>query len=113
MKYDKLKQKWFLEKLERKRRSEEMMSTVISKGMPLFRSFGLHKVVLFGSVVDGRSGEDSDIDIFVLPLSGDQYWSLRHELEQALDHPVDLYTQDDDYRFVKKILQRGEVIYEI
>ena len=113
MRYDKLKKKWLLEKLERERISKEMKSAVISKGMPLFKEFGLRKVVLFGSVVDRRSGENSDIDILAIPLSGDRYWSFRHELEEALGYPLDLYTQDDDDRFVKKILERGEVVYEV
>lgn len=55
MDYDKLKKRWFLEELARKKISDEMKSSVISKGIPLFKRFGIHKVVLFGSVIDGRS----------------------------------------------------------
>lgn len=113
MDYDKLKKRWFLEKLERKRISDEIKSSVISKGIPLFKRFGIHKVVLFGSVIDGRSGKNSDIDILVIPLSGDRYWPFRHELEQSLGYPLDLYTQDDDNKFIEKILERGDVIYEV
>lgn len=108
-----MKTKWFLGKLVREKTSERLRCEVISKGMPLFVKFGIKKVVLFGSVVDGRAGEASDIDILVLPLSSDQYWQCRHELEQVVNYPVDLYTQDDDQKFVSKILTRGEVIYEV
>ena len=113
MKYDRLKQKWFLEELERRRHSREMRSAIISRCTSLFRRFGLDKVILFGSVAEGRIRENSDIDILAFPLSADRYWLCRHELEQAIEYPVDLYTQDDDPKFVKKILERGEVIYEI
>ena len=108
-----MKKKWLLGKLVREKTSERLRSEVISKGMPLFIKFGVKKVVLFGSVVDGRARETSDIDILVMPLSNDQYWQCRHELEQAVNYPVDLYTQDDDQKFVSKILARGEVIYEV
>jgi predicted nucleotidyltransferase len=113
MDYAKLKKRWLSDKLGRRKISEGLRSEVISKGMPLFIKFGVKKVVLFGSVVDGRAGEASDIDILVLPLPNDQYWQCRHELEQAVNYPIDLYTQDDDQKFVSKILARGEVIYEV
>ena len=113
MDYAKLKKRWLSNKLERREISEGLRSEVISKGMPLFIKFGIKKVVLFGSVVDRRARETSDIDILVLPLSSDQYWQCRHELEQAVNYPVDLYTQDDDQKFVSKVLTRGEVIYEV
>jgi len=113
MNYKKLKKRWLSGKLERRKISKGLRSDVISKGMPLFIKFGVKKVVLFGSVVDGRAGEASDIDILVLPLSNDQYWQCRHELEQVINYPVDLYTQDDDQKFVSKVLARGEVIYEV
>jgi len=113
MNYKKLKKRWLSDKLERRKISEGLRSEVISKGMSLFIKFGVEKVVLFGSVVDERAGEASDIDILVMPLSNDQYWQCRHELEQVINYPVDLYTQDDDQKFVSKVLARGEVIYEV
>lgn len=112
MKYSKLKQKWLLERAERKKRAEKMISAVVEKGKPVFKKFGFNKVILFGSIVNGRSSETSDVDIIVLNLRKDQYWECRHELEQSIGFPVDLYTQDDDIKFVDKILTRGKVIYE-
>ncbi len=70
-------------------------------------------MVLFGSAAENRSRTDSDIDLFVRPLKGDNYWDFIRELEDALDLPVDVYTDTDDEIFVKKILERGEVIYKI
>jgi len=113
MDYAKLKKRWLSDKLERRKISEGLRSELILKGMPLFIKFGIKKVVLFGSVVDKRDGEASDIDILVMPLSNDQYWQCRYELEQVINYPVDLYTQDDDQKFVSKILTRGEIIYEV
>ena len=113
MDYVKLKKRWLSDQLERKKISEGLRSEVTSKCMPLFIKFGVKKAVLFGSVVEERAGESSDIDILVLPLPNNQYWRCRHELGQAVNYPVDLYTQDDDQKFVSKILALGEVIYEV
>ncbi len=113
MKYNKLKQKWLLERIERKMQAEKIMSTVIEKGKPIFKKFALNKVILFGSVLNGRSSETSDVDILVFLLQKDQYWECRHELEQSIGFPIDLYTQDDDIKFVNKIVSRGKVVYEI
>ena len=55
MKYSKLKQKWLLERAERKKRAEKMISAVVEKGKPIFKKFGFNKVILFGSIVNGRS----------------------------------------------------------
>lgn len=68
---------------------------------------------MFGSVTEERCCNSSDVDILVLPLNKDQYWECLRELEESMEFPVDLYTQDDDVKFVSKILARGKVVYEI
>jgi predicted nucleotidyltransferase len=70
-------------------------------------------VVLFGSTTENRSRPDSDIDLFVQPLAGVDYWDFIRELEDTVGFLVDVYTDTDDEVFVKKILERGDVIYEI
>lgn len=111
--YKKLKEKWKRERLAKEKQAKKMKTVLLKKGVPVFKRFGIQKVVLFGSVADNRSGERSDIDLLVIPLSAESFWNCRRELEQELDFPIDLYTQDDDQTFINKILQRGEVIYEV
>lgn len=113
MTFDKLKEKWDSQKRERESRSRQLKLSLIKKGTPLFKKYGIKKAVLFGSVKDERLTENSDIDILVMPLSAGQFWAFRHELEEALDFPVDLYTESDDHEFVEKILERGETVYEV
>ena len=55
---------------------------------------------------------DKMVPIFVRPLPGDDYWDFIRELADTVGIPVDVYTDTDDAVFVKKILERGEVIYE-
>ena len=53
-------------------------------------------MVLFGSAAENRSRPDSDIDLFVRLLHGDNYWDFIRELEDTLELPVDVYTDTDD-----------------
>ena len=38
---------------------------------------------------------------------------FRHELEEAVDLPIDLYTDLDDPILVENITSRGEIYYEV
>jgi predicted nucleotidyltransferase len=111
MPFEKLKTRWRLEAQEQKREAEARLAA-LSRAKPLFERFGVRKAVLFGSVATGRSRAGSDIDLLVLPLAAAQYWDFKRELEEILDFPVDLHSQDDDPGFVEKVLRRGEVVYE-
>ena len=113
MKFDKLKQRWERDRIRWQEGSALRQKLLRENARPIFKKFRISKVVLFGSTAENRSRTDSDIDLFVRPLKGDNYWDFKRELEDALDLPVDVYTDTDDEIFVKKILERGEVIYEI
>jgi predicted nucleotidyltransferase len=70
-------------------------------------------VYLFGSVAAGTAGPRSDIDMLAMPVAAEAFWCLRRDLEAALGQRLDLYTQRDDPEFVRKIMERGELIYEV
>jgi len=78
----------------------------------ILKKFGVKKAYLFGSTVRKFCSADSDIDLYVEDLTGEMYWELWRMLEEATGHSIDLYCQSDDSVFVKKIKERGEVIYE-
>ena len=61
----------------------------------MFKKYSTCKVIVFGSVAEGANTENSDIDILVVSLKNNQYWDLRYELEEAVDLPIDLYTDTD------------------
>ena len=113
MKFDKLKQRWERDRIRREADSELRKKLLREKARPVFKKFHISKAVLFGSAAENRSHPDSDIDLFVSPLPGDDYWDFIRELADTVGIPVDVYTDTDDVVFVKKILERGEVIYEI
>ena len=98
---------------QRLQRACWMKQRLRTEGRKLFAKYRIQKVIVFGSVADNRCDHDSDLDILVLPLPAASYWDFRHELEEALGFAIDLYTQDDDPKFLEKIRARGETIYEV
>jgi len=112
MPYDKLKNKWIQSHKKGINIAEHRKTLLIAKGKPLFRKYGIDRAVLFGSVSGGYCRKHSDIDLFVHPLTADSFWEFRREIEDALEMPVDLYTDSDDPVFIQKVIARGEVIYD-
>ena len=110
--YEKLYQRWQTEVAESAGLAKKMKSALMNNAKPVFQKYNIQKVILFGSVQKGSVNSGSDIDLLAIHLSGNDYWKCRHDLEEIAGYPVDLYTQSDDPVFVKKIMERGEVIYE-
>jgi predicted nucleotidyltransferase len=111
--FAKLRARWQKERTERERWSAELRRRLIERGGPVLGAYGVREAWLFGSVADGKPRSDSDLDLLVMPIAVEHYWSLRRDLEDAVGRPLDLYTQDDDPIFVSKVKARGELIYEV
>ena len=111
--YEKLIERWSKEKERRKSRAVVYKKQLLKNGTPVFKRYNLRTVYLFGSVATGITRQDSDIDLYVSVLPADNYWRFRHELEEAVQLPIDLYTDSDDHTLVKKIIERGEKIYGV
>ena len=111
--YEKLIKRWSREKGDQKARAAVFKKRLLEKGTPVFKRYNLQVVYLFGSVASGKSRKNSDIDLYVSSLPADRYWQFRHELEDAVHLPIDLYTDSDDLKFIKKIIERGEKVYGV
>jgi predicted nucleotidyltransferase len=111
--FAKLQARWRRERAERAERSAELRRRVLERAGPVLRAYGVQEVWLFGSVATGTAQAHSDLDLLAAPVAVVDYWALRRDLEAALGHPVDLHTQDDDVQFVRKVRERGELIYEV
>jgi uncharacterized protein len=62
----------------------------------LRQKYGVHALVLFGSVARSMAKPDSDVDLLVTfaePATFDQYMNLKFYLEDILQAPVDLVTK--------------------
>ncbi len=93
--------------------SKEVKRRVVEEGKEIFKKYSIKKVVLFGSVLENRMCGGSDVDILVDPLPAEDFFTFQCVLEEKLDLPVDLHTMSEDRKFIEKILDRGEVIYEV
>lgn len=75
--------------------------------------FGVKSLALFGSVVRGEAGPDSDLDFLVEfegPATFDQYMNLKFFLEELLGRPVDLATRKALKPRLKPYVER-EAVY--
>jgi predicted nucleotidyltransferase len=93
--------------------SREVKRRLIEDGMQIFKKYKIKKVVLFGSVLENKMCAHSDVDILVDPLSAEHFFTFQCVLEEKLNLPVDLHTMNEDSKFIEKVLERGEVIYEV
>jgi predicted nucleotidyltransferase len=113
MAFEKFKKRRAFKREMQQIRSERLKTLLLERGVAVIKKFDIRKVIVFGSVADGVCDDRSDIDILVMPLKNSKYWDFRHELEEAVDLPIDLYTDLDDPVLVEKIISRGETIYEV
>lgn len=81
------------------------------------------KIILFGSLANGKTNESSDIDLMIIKQTKKNPWERAAEVDRFIKHnlPVDflVYTPEEvkeriqinDF-FIKEIMERGQVIYE-
>jgi predicted nucleotidyltransferase len=90
-----------------------MKEKLMLDGPEIFKKFQLKKVILYGSVLEERMGEMSDVDLLVDYLPPDKFFAFQCLMEEVLNIPVDVHTMDEDAAFTNRVLQQGEVIYEV
>ncbi|MFH1564201.1 MAG: nucleotidyltransferase domain-containing protein [Nitrospirota bacterium] len=86
-------------------------------------NYAPEKVILFGSLADGRARSESDIDLIIIKQTKEKPWERTARVDAFISHnmPVDLlvYTPEEieerlmmnDF-FVKEVLEKGRVLYE-
>lgn len=75
--------------------------------------FGATKIVVFGSLVKDRFGEDSDIDIAVEGIDSKSLWDAYAEISQCSQRFIDLKAMEKlDPYFKKRVLETGKVLEE-
>ncbi len=84
-----------------------------SKVIPILKKHGVKKAVLFGSLVRGEMGEDSDIDILVKidkDISLLDFVGIKLELEEVLGRKVDLVEYDTIKPRLKDRILKEQVV---
>jgi predicted nucleotidyltransferase len=87
------------------------------------KNYHPEKIVLFGSLAEGRLTKGCDIDLLVIKDTDKDPWSRSEEVDRFIQHtvPVDVlvYTPREieerlgiNDSFLKEILETGKVLYE-
>ena len=83
----------------------------IEKATEILKKYGCSEIYIFGSIVNGKFDEHSDIDIAVRGLEAKIYFKVLGDLLMELSHEVDLIDLDEkENRFAQFILNKRELI---
>jgi len=93
-------------------KSDEILSFLKQHKKDLGDRFTVKRIGLFGSVLRGSAGADSDVDVLVEleKPTFDHYMDLKFFLEDSIDRPVDLVPADSLKPRLKPTIDR-EVAY--
>jgi predicted nucleotidyltransferase len=87
------------------------------KILPVLQPYKIKRVAIFGSIVRGEDGPDSDVDILVSlrppgerPVIGLKWFAIAEELSSILERPVDLVTEDGLSRYIRPYVEKEMVI---
>lgn len=90
----------------------------------IVQAFNPEQIILFGSLVWGKAGPDSDADLFIVKETQNSTRDVAREIDGALwgrTIPLDIivYTPEGVQRslksgnlFIRDIVERGKVLYE-
>jgi predicted nucleotidyltransferase len=98
---------------------ETVVNTVERYVDAVKKEFSPSVVILFGSHVNGKPHEDSDIDVGVVfnDFTGDwrktssRLWNLAYDISWDIE-PHLLDTAQDKSGFVKHVFKTGQIIYQ-
>ena len=76
----------------------------------LLRRLGATEVFIFGSAIRGELRPDSDVDLAVIGLPAQAYFTAISKASDLLGRPVDLVDLDDSTPLVRYLLGSGELV---
>lgn len=88
---------------------------ISEKASPVFRSFGVSRASVFGSVARGEASAKSDIDLLVRfgkPIGMIEYMRFIERMEKALNRSVDIVTERSAAYLKPHIAHDLKLIYE-
>jgi predicted nucleotidyltransferase len=98
--------------MNRERNADAMQKLLAAVPVLTERFSGIKKIVLFGSLAEVFFRRDSDIDLFIADLSGEEYYEAKRTLEDITRLDVDLYYQNDRVEWIERIERKGKIIYK-
>lgn len=82
----------------------------IERAVKILKDGGCAEVFLFGSLAEGCSRPDSDIDLAVRGCPESQFFHLYGELMFAVKRRVDLIDLDESNLFTRHLQTNGEMV---
>ena len=83
----------------------------VKKAIKILKENGVKEVFIFGSIVNGKFNENSDIDIAVKGLNEEKFYKVASILMFELENKFDLIDLDDTQnRFSQMLLKGGGLV---
>ncbi|MBQ9267780.1 MAG: nucleotidyltransferase domain-containing protein [Clostridia bacterium] len=83
----------------------------IEKAVTILKEYGATEVYVFGSIVNGKFNENSDIDIAVRGLKSSEFYKVASILMFELENEIDLIDLDDtNNSFSQMLLKIGGLL---
>ena len=83
----------------------------ISEAVAVAKRYGASRVVLFGrALTDPEKARDLDLAVGGVP--GWEFFKMAAELESTLRIPLDVIPLDKESSFIRRIEEKGRVLYE-
>ncbi|OGL42762.1 MAG: hypothetical protein A2161_08965 [Candidatus Schekmanbacteria bacterium RBG_13_48_7] len=83
----------------------------IEKAIKILKEAGCAEVLLFGSLIEGKVKDGSDIDLAIRGCPRGMYFSLVGKLLLELDHPVDLVNLDINKELADYLEREGNLVH--
>lgn len=83
----------------------------IKQAIAILKAGGCREIHLFGSLAEGRSRRDSDIDIGVRGCPPQHFFPLLGKLLMQLNHPVDLINLDNKTNLSSFLEKHGLLVH--
>jgi len=89
---------------------EGSLQEKIDKAARVLLKAGAHEVYIFGSVAEGRSTPDSDIDLAVSGLPQEAFFAAAGMIAMDVTENFDLIDIDDPNPFTEIIRKKGRLV---
>lgn len=83
------------------------LNSDLLKAEEILKNNGCTEMYLFGSVIEGKAGEHSDIDIAVKGIPKNKFFCIYGKILSQLKHPVDLICLDYSNEFTDFLINSG------
>jgi predicted nucleotidyltransferase len=88
----------------------ELFLPHVNRAAEILKDAGCHECFIFGSIAEGRSTAESDIDIAIRGLPPEKFFAVYGQLSRQVPLEIDLVDLDDGSRFSQKLVSREAML---